>query len=392
MSVNLQQSTAFEITAVATSPEAKRLTPLRDEIFILTNGPIERMGGVERFLQYVASGFQERGYGVRVFHAENSSPERWRYPNPNHKLEWLLAGALHGYYIGKAAKEALHPGVRLVLSNSTVGWYPLGNGVKHAQFFHGTYRGQAEAIRPFLKYQGYLKLKWCDAMLLERLSGKDKIALCCSEPVREEIRRCFGYDAQVMWYPLDFKHFRPLDARICREQLGLDKGRVGLFVGSVSPTKGFPVVEQIAREYPEVTMLVAVRGSLPDEVRSLRNVRVFQNANYELLPVLYNAADFSLCPSRYDAFPFVVPEALACGTPVIASPHGGSLTFYTDAALKPLLTASADDLQGFRRAVGQVLSEPEQWRGLVQTKILPRLEEMMAPENWWQRFQQVVGV
>ena len=43
---------------------------MADEIFILTTGPIERLGGMERFLQYVASGFQERGYGVRVFHPE----------------------------------------------------------------------------------------------------------------------------------------------------------------------------------------------------------------------------------------------------------------------------------------------------------------------------------
>jgi len=366
------------------------LTLQRGEIFILNPGPIERLGGVERFLQYVARGFEERGYGVRVFHAENSCPERWQHPNSNHKLEWLLAGGLHGYYIGKAAKAALHPGVRLVLSNSTVGWYPLGKGVKHAHFFHGTYRGQAEANRRFFKYQGYLKLKWWDAMMLERLSGKHQIVLCCSEPVRAEIRRYFGYNAQAVWYPLDLTHFRRIESRPCRQQLGLGKGPVGLFVGSVSPTKGFEVVEQIAREFPQVTMLIAVRGSPPEGVRGLPNVRVFQNADYDLLPVLYNSADFSLCPSRYDAFPFVVAEALACGTPVISSPHGGSLTFYRDPALKPLLTTSTDDLEGFQHAVRQVLSDPEGWRELIRTKVRPDLIEMMSPENWWRRLQQVV--
>jgi glycosyltransferase involved in cell wall biosynthesis len=88
----------------------------------------------------------------------------------------------------------------------------------------------------------------------------------------------------------------------------------------------------------------------------------------------------------------VVSEALSCGTPVIASPHGASLTFYTDPALKPLLTKSADDLEGFEEAVQRVLSNPQKWRDLIQTKVRPRLEEMMAPENWWPRFQQVVGI
>jgi glycosyltransferase involved in cell wall biosynthesis len=366
--------------------------PLHDEVFILTTRPIERLGGMERFLQYVASGFQERGYGVRVFHAENTGPERWRHPDPDNKLESLLAGGLHGYYIGRAAKEALHPGVRLVLSNSTVGWYPLGNGIKRAQFFHGTYRGQAEAIRPFIKYQGYLKLKWWDAMILERFSGKNKIALCCSEPIRGEIRRYFGYDAHVMWYPIDLNHFRRLDTQDCRRQLGIESEAVGLYVGSSHPMKGFGAVEHIARKFPELTMLVAVRGPLPEGVQKLPNVRVFQNATYDVLPLLYNAADFSMCPSRYDPFPFVVSEALASGTPVIASPHGASLTFYSDSALKPLLTTSADDLEGFKVAVRQVLSDPQKWRDLIQAKVRPRLEEMMAPENWWRRFVQTVGL
>jgi glycosyltransferase involved in cell wall biosynthesis len=372
--------------------ERAYLISLADEIYILTTGPIERLGGMERFLQYVASGFQERGYGVRVFHPENTGPERHRHRSPSNGLQRLLASAQHGYYIGKAAKEALHPGVRLVLSNSTVGWYPLGESIKHAQFFHGTYRGQAEAIRPYIKYRGYLKMKWWDAMVLERYSGKSNIALCCSEPIRDEIRRYFGYDAKVMWYPIDLNHFRRLDTEDCRRRLGIDSKTVGLYVGSTHPMKGFGAVEHIARKFPELTMLLAVRGPLQGRVQTLPNVRVFQNATYDVLPLLYNAADFSICPSRYDPFPFVVSEALASGTPVIASPHGASLTYYNDDTLKSLLTGSTDDLEGFEHAVRKVLSEPQWWRDLIQTTVRPHLEEMMAPENWWKRFLETVGI
>jgi glycosyltransferase involved in cell wall biosynthesis len=365
---------------------------LGDEIFILSTGPIDRLGGMERFLQYVASGFQERGYGVRVFHSENTGPERWRHPKSSNKLEWFLASGLQGFYIGRAATKALHDGVRLVLSNSTVGWYPLGKGVKSAHFFHGTYRGQAEAIRPFIRYRGYLSLKWWSAMVLERLSGKNKIALCCSEPIRDEIRRYFGYDAQVMWYPIDLNHFRRLDTQVCRRQLGINSEAVGLYVGSSHPMKGFAAVEHVARAFPEMTMVVAVRGPLPEHVQQLSNVRIFHDATYEVLPLLYNAADFSMCPSRYEPFGYVVAESLACGTPVVASPGGASLAFHIDSATKPLLTASADDMQGFTRAVRSVLSDPQKWRDLVQSVIRPRLERMMAPENWWRRFLGAVGL
>jgi glycosyltransferase involved in cell wall biosynthesis len=364
---------------------------LPEEIFILNSGPIERLGGMERFLQYLAGGFQERGYRVRVFHAENSCPERWQRASANNKLQSLATSALHGYYIGKAAKQALHSGVGLVLSNSTVGWYPFGKRVKHAQFFHGTFRGQAEAIRPFIKYQGYLRLKWWDSMILERLSGKNSIALCCSEQIRSEIRRFFGYDARVMWYPIDLDHFRMLDGVECRRRLGIEAARVGLYVGSAHPMKGFGTVVHVAKKFPQVMMLVAVRGPMPGEIEELPNVRVFHDATYDLLPVLYNAADFSMCPSRYDPFPFVVSEALACGTPVIASPHGASLTYYSEPDLKELLVSSTDDLGGFERAVQRVISEPQAQRELIEAKVRPRLEEMMAPVNWWKRFQNAVG-
>lgn len=361
---------------------------MADEIFILTTGPIEGLGGMERFLQYVSSGFQERGYGVRVFHAENTGPERRRHAKPANKIKLLLDAGLCGYYIGAAAREALHSGVRLVLSNSTVGWYRFDKSVKHAHFFHGTYRGQAEVIRPQIKYRGYLRMKWWDAMVLERYSGKNKIALCCSEMTRDEIRRYFGYDARVMCYPIDLGHFRSLDTLECRRQLAIDAEQVGLYVGSSHPMKGFAVVEEIARHFPELTMLVAVRGPVPEGARKLPNIRVFQNAGYDLLPLLYNAADFSVCPSLYEPFGYVVAEALACGTPVIASPGGASQLFLRGDPMSRLLIANG----GFLEAVREILRDRAFYRRSVAESVRPRIEEMMAPANWWRRFQSAVGI
>ncbi|MFA0749854.1 MAG: hypothetical protein SLRJCFUN_000257 [Candidatus Fervidibacter sp.] len=364
------------------------------EIFILTTEPPERPGGMERFVSTFMAIAQKNGHAVRVFHRENCAPPRWRNPRPYSKVAWFLAGLLQGYYIGKAARQALRSGVRLVLSNSTVGWFPLGNAVKQAHFYHGTYRGQAEAIRPFISYKGYLKLKWWDAMVLERLSGRGKVVLCCSELVQEELRRFFGYNAYVMWHPLDISHFRPLDQQKCREQIGLkETAPVGLFVGSTHPMKGFPMVEHLMETYPEVQWVLALRGNIPQRVQSIPRAKVFQNAGYDLLPVLYNAADFSLVPSLYDPFAYVVPEALACGTPVIASPHvGASWTYHKGSVLEPLLTCSSDDKEGFQKAVEAVVSDPMKWRRIVLEQVRPRLIEMMAPENWWRRFCTVVGL
>jgi hypothetical protein len=47
----------------------------------------------------------------------------------------------------------------------------------------------------------------------------------------------------------------------------------------------------------------------------------------------------------------------------------------------------SDDMRG-----QQVLSDPQGWRELIQARVRPRVEEMMARANWWSRFQRVVGM
>jgi UDP-glucose:(heptosyl)LPS alpha-1,3-glucosyltransferase len=230
-------------------------------------------------------------------------------------------------------------------------------------------------------------------MVLERLSGRGKIVLCCSELIRNEVRRFFGYDAYVMWYPIDLSHFRPMDQEACRRQLGIEAGKpIGLFVGSIHPIKGFTTVEHLIHCSSHIQWILALRGEVPNKIRDIKGVNVFQNATYDLLPILYNAATFSLCPSIYDSFPYVVLEALSSGTPVIASPHGASFTFHSKTPLKPLLTNSANDIEGFKQAISIILSNPIEWRKIVYEHIHPLIEEFMAPENWWRRFCSVTDI
>lgn len=233
------------------------------EVFILTPEPPDRPGGVERFVSIFMSLAQEHGYNVRVFHRENCAPARWKSPCPSNKVAWFLAGLLQGYYIGKAAQQGLHPAVQLVLSNSTIGWFPLGDKVKQVHFYHGTYRGQAEAIRPFITQRGYLKLKWWDSMVLERWSGKGKQVLCNSDQTREEVRKFFRIHGTTIWYPLDTKHFCPIDRAKCRQELGLAENRpVGLFVGSTQPQKGFTIISFPYSFFPPDSMgFSASRGN-----------------------------------------------------------------------------------------------------------------------------------
>lgn len=363
------------------------------EVFILTTEAPERPGGQERFVQGLLQVLEKHGYRTRVFHAGNCAPEWVRRP-----ANWFLrhlSGALVGYFVGRVARKMLNGDVVAVVSNATVGWYPLRTnaGTRKIHYYHGTYRGQAEAIRPFISILGYQKLKWWDAMVLERLSGRGKLCLVNSEQTAQEVQRFFGYPCETTWCLLDTDHFCPGDRTAARRALGLhEDARVGLFVGSAHPVKGFLVAQALIRRFPELDWLLALRGELPPAVSGRPGVRVFQNADYATLPLLYNAADVFICPSRYEPFGYVVAEALACGTPTVASPGGASRKFLGGPPWDRFLVADPEDVEAFAAAIAEILRDPEEMRRRVIQQVRPQIVELMAPESWARRFFEVTGL
>src|SRR5262245_56071363 len=138
---------------------------MRRRIFILTSEPPERPGGVERLVREMVKELEARDYKVEVFHKGNCMPAWLR--SPSSKLGREIAGALTGYFVGRRAQRNLTDEVGAVISQGPIGWYPLkarGRSFKQIHFYHGTYWGVANAIRPFITRKGYWKLKWWDSM------------------------------------------------------------------------------------------------------------------------------------------------------------------------------------------------------------------------------------
>jgi D-inositol-3-phosphate glycosyltransferase len=143
--------------------------------------------------------------------------------------------------------------------------------------------------------------------------------------------------------------FSPIDKQLARSIIGQEQGRIVLFVGRIEPLKGLPTLIEAIRllvaagpEYGDVRTLV-IGGGPPDlesgvpgtddEVARLRqmvessglvdNIRFLGTQGQENLRYFYSAADVCVVPSRYESFGLVALEAMACGTPVIASEVGG---------------------------------------------------------------------
>ncbi|MBA3375739.1 MAG: glycosyltransferase [Gaiellaceae bacterium] len=122
----------------------------------------------------------------------------------------------------------------------------------------------------------------------------------------------------------------PLPAREeLRAALGLE-GAVLSFAGRLGPQKALQVALEAVAAVPEVTLAIA--GDGPDrEVLERRardlglgdRARFFGTVPRDDVLRLFRAADASLLSSSWENFPHTVVEALAVGSPVIATAVGG---------------------------------------------------------------------
>ncbi len=169
------------------------------------------------------------------------------------------------------------------------------------------------------------------------IASVDRIAVATPHE-REQIARLYGISPQRMTIVpcgVDLQHFQPLDRQQARASLGLNGKPTLLFVGRPDPLKGGDLLIQSARLLRQPAEVVMVGGNLDGdpELERLRAIARAQGLEEQIrfvgaipqedLPRFYSAADLMVVPSFYESFGLVAVEALACGTPVIATRVGG---------------------------------------------------------------------
>jgi D-inositol-3-phosphate glycosyltransferase len=145
---------------------------------------------------------------------------------------------------------------------------------------------------------------------------------------------------------VDTCHFYPIPADEAKQFIGLKpEDRMVLFVGRIEPLKGVDTLIH-AVSCPDIQRLhrpvhLAIIGGEPDalpenmseEMARLqklcddlcmeRMVVFLGKRGQDTLPYYYSAAEVLVMPSLYESFGMVALEAMACGTPVVASEVGG---------------------------------------------------------------------
>ena len=121
--------------------------------------------------------------------------------------------------------------------------------------------------------------------------------------------------------------FQPGDRELEREGLELGEGRAVLFAGDLSEAKGvrdlLEAREQVLGQGVDFRLFFAGSGPLEDEISGVEGCSLLGALSQEELARWYRAADLLVLPSHSEGSPLVVMEALACGTPVLATRVGG---------------------------------------------------------------------
>ena len=174
---------------------------------------------------------------------------------------------------------------------------------------------------------------------------------------RTHMVRYYGVPPQkVVMIPcgVDLDRFQPRPRDEARHRLGLGDGPIVLYVGRIQQVKGVDLLPPIAaalaakgRRDARVLVVGGRPSGAPNdpeaaELRRLSEmasrlgvadmVRFVGAVDHERLPDYYAAADVCIVPSRYESFGLAAIEAMACGTPVVASRVGGLQVTVEDGA------------------------------------------------------------
>lgn len=213
--------------------------------------------------------------------------------------------------------------------------------------------------------------------------------ICQSHSIRKELTRDFGVrpaQAVLVRNPVDVESIRRRAVAATRAP---GSGRRFVAAGHLIHQKGYDRLLEIFAQLPEAELDIygdgAERANLEAQVRRLRlgaRVRLPGFASQQLWSAMAGA-DCFVMPSRWEGMPNAALEALACGTPVLATPEAGGLTEVAEDA--PPTAVTLAPMEAFLDALRQVV--PRTDAGLRPTLLPPAFTLSRAV----QEFERVLG-
>lgn len=182
------------------------------------------------------------------------------------------------------------------------------------------------------------------------IGNSDKI-IAATQAEKSQLEFLYAaHNADIVIVPpgVDTSRFYPIPKDEAKEVIDIPlESRLILFVGRIEPLKGIDnlinaigIIHQRGESDCCILRLAIIGGepnAVPEEMNAemahlqemveelgIENFVVFLGKrDQKMLPYYYSSAEVVVMPSYYESFGMVALEAMACGTPVVASQIGG---------------------------------------------------------------------
>lgn len=348
----------------------------------------EEAGGQNVYVRHVGEALAQLGWQVDMFTRKVSAEQAKIVEHrPNCRTIRLTAGPekfvprdnIFGYgkdFVQEILKFQQQSGVQysLVHTNYWISsWVGMElnkiQGSKQVHTYHslGAVKYKSVATIPMIA-------KTRLAVEKEVLETAERI-VATSPQEKEHMRSLVSSKGNIDIIPCgtDIHRFGSIQLQQARAELGIKpETKVVLYVGRFDPRKG---IETLVRAVAQSQLrgeadlkLIIGGGSRPgqsdgmerDRIESIvdelgmRDLTIFPGRlGDEILPVYYAAADVCVVPSHYEPFGLVAIEAMASGTPVVASDVGGLQ--FTVLPEETGLLAPPKDKVAFSKAIDRLL-------------------------------------
>lgn len=218
-------------------------------------------------------------------------------------------------------------------------------------------------------------------LAVEKACLEQASRVVATSPQEEQhLRSLVSRQGQIEVIPCatDVERFGSISRIEARQHLGIDLDtKMVFYVGRFDPRKGIETLVRAVHQIQSADCdrnlrLVIGGGSRPgrsdgqerDRIEGIVNSLGMESftefpgrISDDDLPIYYAAADVVVVPSHYEPFGLVAIEAMASGTPVVASDVGGLQ--FTVIPEQTGLRVPPKDVAGFAQAIQRILDNPD---------------------------------
>ena len=352
----------------------------------------EEAGGQNVYVRQVGEALAQLGWQVDMFSRRVSADQETIVEHSsNCRTIRLTAGPVefvprdHGFqylpeFVDQLIKFQKEAGINYDLVHTNYwlsGWVGMELkkrlGIKQVHTYHslGVIKYKTIENIPLVASQRLLVEK-------EILETVERI-VATSPQEQEHMRSLVSQKGEIDIIPCgtDIQQFGSVTKEAARTRLEIaPETKVVLYVGRFDPRKGIETLVRAVGESKfyesKQLQLIIGGGCTPGNSDAKERDRIAGIVNEldmdkctslpgclsrEILPAYYAAADVCVVPSHYEPFGLVAIEAMACGTPVVASDVGGLQ--FTVVNEETGLLVPPQNVPAFNHAIDQILSHPE---------------------------------